>query len=132
MQELKKQLGQDIKVLDKAINRYAKLAFKNIPSKSIDISKGDGPVRIYTWNTGSAKSAMELKKYKNVELKFTERDLNIIADKVLSELQKDDEVLNIIAKYAHLGEKLSYGYYYEDSIPDEDMRKEIVENLKEK
>lgn len=132
IEELKKQLDADIKTLDKAISKYGKLAYENIPSKSLKITKGDEPARIYTWSSGRAKTSMELEKYKTVELKFTEADLSKIADKVLSELEKDNEVLNIIGKYALLSEKLSYGYYYDDdSVPEEELRKEIVEELKE-
>jgi len=133
-EELRKEMEKEIRVLDKAAERYAKLAFKTIPSKKIKITRGDEPLRIYTWNSGSAKTAMELEKYKTVEINLTDGDLNKIADKLLAKLQKDDEILKIFAKYQILAEKYSaYGNFEsgEEQGKENERKKEIVESMKE-
>lgn len=100
LDEITDKLDKDTKLVDKAINKYSKIIYNNIPSERISITRPDGPASIYTWQTGKAKSAIKIDKYKQVEIKLAEKDLHKILDKVLEALSKDDELLNMVIDYS--------------------------------
>lgn len=128
--EIKNQLEKDTKLIDKAINKYAKIAYKNLPSGSISVTSNKEPVNIYTWQSGSARSAIELEKYKLVEIKLLEKDMYVILDKVLAELQKDDELLSRIVEYAKYDNMPSGLFGAAGYEMDKDEKAELLKELK--
>ncbi len=128
--EMKDQLDKDTQLFDKAIKKYSKIAYKNIPSHSISVTSPDSATDIYTWTTGSAKSALELEKCRMVDIKLTEKDLYNIADKLLEELRNDDELLNMIINYVQDGyNPLPLSFISRNEISNEE-RAELLEELK--
>ena len=128
--EIKDQLDKDTQLLDKLIKKYSKIVYKNIPSRSISVTSPDSATDIYTWTTGSAKSALELEKCRMVDIKLTEKDLYNIADKLLEELRNDDELLNMIINYVQDGyNPLPLSFISRNEISNEE-RAELLEELK--
>lgn len=128
--EIKDQLDKDTRLLDKAINKYVKIAYKNLPSGSVSITSPNDPVDIYTWQSGSARSAVELEKYKLVEIKLLEKDMYIILDKIMAELRNDDELLNRLADYAQFGNMSSGLFGVASYEMGKDEKAELLKELK--
>ena len=130
LSEIKDQLDKDTRLLDKAIEKYGKIAYKNIPSSSISVTSPDNAADIYTWQTGSAKTAIELKKSRMVDIKLTEKDLYDITDKLLKELRDDDELLNMLINYVPVGYALSPSYFISRNEISNEERADLLEELK--
>ncbi len=103
IEQLKKELDADTKLLDKAVSKYSKLVYDEIPSDSVTVTGADGAVSLYTWKNGNARMAMEVENCRIVEIKLSGKDLYGIADKVLSELKKDKQLLERIYYYTRGG-----------------------------
>lgn len=127
---IKNQLDKDTRLLDKAIEKYGKIAYKNIPSSSISVTSPDNATDIYTWQTGSAKTAMELEKCRRVDIKLTEKDLYNMTDKLLKELRDDDELLNMLINYVPVGYAPSPSYFISRNEISNEERAELLEELK--
>lgn len=128
--EIKDQLDKDTKLIDKAINKYVKIAYKNLPSSSVSITSPGDPIDIYTWQSGSARSAVELEKYRLVEIKLLEKDMYIILDKILAELQDDDELLNMLVNYSQFGDIQSVLSGITRAEMRKDERAELLEEIR--
>ena len=128
--EVTDQLDKDTKLLDKAINKYMKIAYKNLPSDCISVTSPDDPIDIYTWQSGRARSAVKLDKYKLVEIKLLEKNMYIIFDKIMMELRNDDELLNRIVDYAQYRNMPAGLFGIASYNMDIDEKADLLEELK--
>ncbi|NLB78899.1 MAG: zinc ribbon domain-containing protein [Clostridiaceae bacterium] len=131
IEEITGKLDRDTKLADKAISKYSKIVYKNIPSERISITKPDDPASVYTWQSGKARSALKLDKYKRVEIKLAEKDIYAIFDKVIEVLRDDDELLNMVIDYSFSGNSSSPVMNLMRSYEiDKDERAELLKELK--
>ncbi len=121
--EIRKELDNDTKLLDKALAKYAKIAYSNVSSDSFK-KRDAGDTNIYSWISGSKKRAVKFENCSEIEVKITEKDMYKISDKVFEALQGDDKLIDLIVKYSlSTGYMSSYMYYngYFDGIDYEDI-----------
>lgn len=133
-EQYRKEMDKDTRLLDERLAKYLKTLMNSIPGSNFS-KKSEDDVTIYTWAGGRRKKAAEFKNCRTVRFTVAEKDLYVAFDRVLADLEKDDEFIGLLAKYYDAGQLLSIGRYrnyygYESSLfgNDENDPESVIKN----
>lgn len=129
--QYKEDLDKETEFIDKELAKYAKIALDNIPNDNFKVSKA-GDISLYSWKSGSRKKAADFAKCMTVEFTVAEKDMYVIADKVLEAMGKDDRLIEFLIRYDIT--QFAEDYILRNGISadnETDMKKAIKECLEQ-